>query len=504
MLIRSNYELLIDILSKSSGGEVIIDNNGFIQMDEIVRDITIKVEENGGTIKPKPNTDLPEVEWAQPVIADDYTPIEGEYFYIRSVEDDNVIHLSNTDYILGKYLNRLDYSYDQINWQSASGLTDVTLNKNEKIYLKCGDIYNIEPLDGWGFVSSEKYFAVGGNYHRLLIPKALDKNEVSMNYAFKNNIAWGADMKLTKVDDYTIMAPGKYGNAAFGGNNYLYSVGVDVYEFSNGYYMCADSKLLHRIPKLKMIRGNNLSSAFSNTPNLAEVEFIQIPTNTNYGTHLFHNCGLQELKGDFTNLGSCELFSCWFWGAKNLRKYNQTINTSSGKTFDRYLNGTSSLDCTTLPTEFVVHPEASDFRYMFEGCGRESDKPLITAPILNTSNGTGFEFMFNDCPFLETIPTINLTNASSADSLMGIFEGCVSLKNITFDGSINYSLNIPSADLTYATIKSVLTAANNTNNSNSKILDLGGSTVVDNGGEIITLVNSCTAKGWTINNLTIN
>ena len=112
--------------------------------------------------------------------------------------------------------------------------------------------------------------------------------------------------------------------------------------------------------------------------------------------------------------------------------------------------------------------------------------------------------MFNNCPFLETIPTINLTNASSADSLMGIFEGCVSLKNITFEGSINYSLNIPSADLSYATIKSVLTAANNTINSNSKTLDLGGSTVVDNGGEIITLVNSCTAKGWTVNNLTIN
>lgn len=505
MEIKSNYQYLIDILQEMSGGEAIIDNGGFIPMDIVVQAITQEAEKNGGTIKPKPNTDLPEIEWAEPVITDDYIPVEGDYFYIRSLEDNNTIYVTNTEYNIGKWIPSLDYSYDQENWQPAAELTDIVLNKNEKIYFK-NNGNTITNTDGNGFCLSDKYIAAGGNVRRALSTD--DSTVISCDYLFKNNKMQGGDLKLVGIDKYSIFGE-KYENGyqMFQGNQYLYSVDFqDNIVLTNGNSAFRGCKLLHNLSPIRLENATNMNYMFESTPNLKKITFSKFSVKegvNNLSSHVFWNCGMQELEGDFSALSTVKNFSDWFWDCRNLRKYNRTINLSSGVTFDRYLDTCVSMDCTTLPNEFVVNPNAHEFRFMFQSLGRESDKPFIKAPLINTANGTALAYMFYDCPFLETIPKINLSKARNSDSTESMFGGCVSLKNITFEGSINYSLSIPSAELTEETIKSALTAASNANNSESKTLDLGGSRITGN-SDIQALLDACANKGWSINNLIIN
>lgn len=504
--IQTNYELLIDILKSSTGDEnIVIDNQGFIPADVLVQAITTSVNKNEGTLKPKPNTDLPEIEWAEPVITDDYIPVEGDYFYIRSLEDNNTIYVTNTKYNIGKWLPKMDYSYDQENWLPASELTDIVLNKNEKIYFK-NNGNTITPSDGNGFCLSDKYIAAGGNLRRALCTD--DSTVVSCNYLFKNNEAWGEDLKLVGIDKYSKFGTKyQYGNQMFYGNHYLYSIDFqDNIVLTNGNAAFQNCRLLHTLSPIWQENATTMSYMFENCSNLKKITFAKFSLKSgdnDVGSHVFHDCGMQELEGDFSATSGLKYFSCWFWGCRNLRKYNKTINLSNAVQFDRFLDGCVSMDCTTLPTEFVISPNAHDFRYMFESLGRESDKPFITAPLLNTQNGTGFSYMFYDCPFLETIPKINLSKVGDDFGQEGMFGECVSLRNITFEGSINFSLSIPSAELTEATIKSALTAASQANNTDSKTLDLGGSRITGN-TEIQALLDACANKGWSVNNLIIN
>jgi hypothetical protein len=84
-----------------------------------------------------------------------------------------------------------------------------------------------------------------------------------------------------------------------------------------------------------------------------------------------------------------------------------------------------------------------------------------------------------------------------------MFSGCGSLENISFVGSINYSIDFSSSSkLTYDSIKSILTACAATTRTSSKTLKFNR-TIADNNGELATLVGECTTKGWTITGLTI-
>ena len=56
----------------------------------------------------------------------------------------------------------------------------------------------------------------------------------------------------------------------------------------------------------------------------------------------------------------------------------------------------------------------------------------------------------------------------------------------------------------YDSVKSILTAASNTTNTNSKTLSFRPIMVTDQNGELAALVSTCTSKGWTIDNLTLN
>ena len=98
------------------------------------------------------------------------------------------------------------------------------------------------------------------------------------------------------------------------------------------------------------------------------------------------------------------------------------------------------------------------------------------------------------------MPTFDISNGSNMD---GMFNGCSGLINITFTGSINANIRFSdSPELSYDSIKSILTACAATTNSNEKTVSFN-KTIADQNQELTNLVTQCTEKGWTVSGLTI-
>lgn len=74
------------------------------------------------------------------------------------------------------------------------------------------------------------------------------------------------------------------------------------------------------------------------------------------------------------------------------------------------------------------------------------------------------------------------------------------------NGKINVSVTGYSVEslsaIDYDSVKSILEAANRTDNTNAKKLAFNR-TMTDQNGELAALVASCTSKGWTIIGLTL-
>ena len=173
----------------------------------------------------------------------------------------------------------------------------------------------------------------------------------------------------------------------------------------------------------------------------------------------------------------------------------------------------------------------TDMYGMFDGCSA-----LTSLPALNTSSVTNMGNMFTACSALTSLPTLDTSNVtnmgymfysgysdisfcsideldmSSVTSASGMFAGSSSNFNtlthfILKDGS---SLNIAIGNLNnltkldYDSVKSILKAMSNTTSTTSRTQQFGSLKMTDQNGELQTLVDACTTKGWTITGLTIN
>jgi hypothetical protein len=90
------------------------------------------------------------------------------YFYIESLADNNIIYFQ--DFHLGTSSNKVEYCIKLGDWESLEGVSQYTLNKNERIYLRCcGDTIKKDSYDDSVplFDSVEKV-NVGGNMDMLI------------------------------------------------------------------------------------------------------------------------------------------------------------------------------------------------------------------------------------------------------------------------------------------------------------------------------------------------
>lgn len=279
----------------------------------------------------------------------------------------------------------------------------------------------------------------------------------------------------TSTDSTKIVVPNglKLGKSTF-------DVLPDIFDFSQvtdwSYMFSGNAELCryygNTMPDIDLTNAANCQAMFSSCTYLgyADRTFLNVsyttPNCTNFSS-MFSYCsaGLKRVFMNDTHNGTN--FTGMF-NSCSILEYASLSDVSNGKTFDK----------------------------MFYSCSK-----LSSINELNTSKGQIFTQMFAYCNNLRTILGLSLSNASDTSYM---FDGCTSLTNITLNGGVKMSVNFSSCtSLSYDSIKSILTACSNTNNTNAKTLTLNH-TVTDQNGELNTLVTNCNTKGWTITGLTIN
>ena len=257
-------------------------------------------------------------------------------------------------------------------------------------------------------------------------------------------------------------------------------------------YMFYKCKLLQTIPKLNTSNVTDMYETFSDCNSLQNIPLLDTSSVTDM-SGMFSDCNsLQNIP--LLDTSSVTKMAHMFDNCKILQSIPQ-LDTSKVTDMSYIFNGCESLqNISQLDTSKVT-----DMSSMFFNC-----KSLQTIPELNTSNVTNMGNMFQGWFVTMILERIEGLDMSNVNITTNTFYGCSKLSYIRLNGSLNVGLDISATSkLDYESVKSVLTAASNTVNTNSKTLRFN-STLTDQNGELAALVSTCTSKGWTINGLTLN
>ena len=160
-------------------------------------------------------------------------------------------------------------------------------------------------------------------------------------------------------------------------------------------------------------------------------------------------------------------------------------------------------DCSVLTA--IPQLDTSNVTNMygtFYGCSG-----LTAIPQLDTSKATNVVYLFAGCNSLTTVEGIDFSGLTSSPNLFGYYTEMPNLTRFIVNGKINisisdeYSIKALTA-IDYDSVKSILAAADRTDNTNAKTLAFNR-TIADQNGELAALVASCASKGWTITGLTL-
>ena len=202
---------------------------------------------------------------------------------------------------------------------------------------------------------------------------------------------------------------------------------------------------------------------------------------------------------DFREFSNVTDMGGLFYSCSNLTTI-PLIDTSSATNASYMFSNCRSL--TTIPP--IDMSKARTVSYMFYKCGK-----LTAIPSLNTSSVQNMSYMFSGCTNLTTVEGIDFSGLTSdLTSLFGSTSNMPNLTHFIVNGKINvsmsddYSIKALTA-IDYDSVKSILTAASNTDNTNAKTLAFNR-TMTDQNGELAALVTQCAAKGWAISGLTLN
>ena len=164
------------------------------------------------------------------------------------------------------------------------------------------------------------------------------------------------------------------------------------------------------------------------------------------------------------------------------------IDTSKGTNF----NSMFRLCLSLIKIPKIDTSKGTNFTSMFSSC-----QSLIEIPEIDTSKGTTFKQMFYDCRALKKIPKLNISKSWEESYQRSIFWQCLALEDITFEGTINFKLDIHySPLLTKASLLSIINALKDNSASTSALSLVLGET------NLAKLTDSekaiATQKGWTL------
>ena len=259
--------------------------------------------------------------------------------------------------------------------------------------------------------------------------------------------------------------------------------------------MFANCHSLTSIPQLDYSNVSSMENIFRECSSLTTIPQLNIP-NVGKLNGMFHNCtSLTTIEG--INASSIYSMNNTFAGCSSLTSIPQ-LDTSNVDSMQSTFAGCSSL--TTIPQ--LDFSSAGDISYLFEGCSN-----LTTIPQLNTSNAWNMEWLFNGCENLTTVEGIDFSGLTEElKFLIGYKTDMSKLTRFIVNGKINVSVPEYNIDMLtaidYDSVKSILAAADRTDNTNAKKL-VFNRTMTDQNGELAALVASCSTKGWTITGLTL-
>lgn len=166
-------------------------------------------------------------------------------------------------------------------------------------------------------------------------------------------------------------------------------------------------------------------------------------------------------------------------------------------------------DCSALQAVIMNVGKVTRMDAAFAGCSKLIEIYGFSGDTLvsdfDTSSCTSMTSLFDGCTSLVKLPRLNMSNVPNKNYNENVLRNCTSLTTLPLEGLLNVNLDVHWSPLNEESIKSVLTAASKTTNTNAKTLSFKpDSTFTDDAaGTWAALVADCTTKGWTINNLTI-
>ena len=244
--------------------------------------------------------------------------------------------------------------------------------------------------------------------------------------------------------------------------------------YMNG--MFAGCASLTTIPHLDTSNVTNMSSMFESCNNLTSIPHLDTSKVT-----------------DMNNMFSFSMYS-----PSNLTEIPQ-LDTSNVTNMHNMFNYCSGL--TTIPQ--LDTSKVTDMSGMFAYCSN-----LTTIPLLDTSKAVDMSGMFYNCSSLTIVEGIDFSGlTSSPNSLFGWITEMPTLTRFIVNGKLNASISDETSikaltAIDYDSVKSILAAADRTDNTNAKELAFNR-TIADQNGELAALVTSCSTKGWTITGLTL-
>lgn len=372
------------------------------------------------------------------------------------------------------------------NFPSNFNFTSVTDMDN--IFADCNNLASIPQLDTSSTHSMDRMFA--NCYSLTSIPQLDTSNVYSMNSTFSgcSNLTTIPELNTSSVSNM---------NSMFANCGQLTSIPQLVTsKVTNMDHMFAYCRGLTSIPQLDYSIVDSMEGIFQECSSLTTIPQLNIPNVGNLND-LFYNCSsITTIEG--INPSSLWSMNNTFAGCSSLTSIPQ-LDTSGVGSMQNTFSGCRSL--TTIPQ--LNFSSAGDISYLFSGCSG-----LTTIPQLNTSNAYNMEGLFNGCKNLTTVEGIDFSGLTSElSNLIGRKTNMSKLTRFIVNGNINVS--IPNKNnfekltaIDYDSVKSILAAADRTNNTDAKTLAFNR-TMTDQNGELAALVASCSTKGWTITGLTL-
>lgn len=376
-----------------------------------------------------------------------------------------------------------------------SNLTEIPSNFNftgvtdmENMFCNCPQLTSIPQLNTSGVGSMSHMFE--GCISLTSIPQLDTSGVYYMDSTFSgcSGLTTIPDLNTSDVHDM---------NHLFSGCSSLTSIPqLNTSSVENMDNMFAYCLHLTSIPQLNYSMVNSMENIFQECSSLTTIPRLDIP-NVSSLNGMFHNCSnLTTIEG--INPSSIWGMNNTFAGCSSLTAIPQ-LDTSTVSSMQSAFANCSSL--TTIPQ--FDFSSAGDISFLFDGC-----TGLTSLPQLNTSHAYNMEFLFEGCENLTTVEGIDFSGLSAElSNLIGYKTDMSKLTRFIVNGKINVSIpdngniNVLTA-IDYDSVKSILAAADRTDNTDAKTLAFNR-TMTDQNGELAALVASCSTKGWTITGLTL-